>query len=113
ERAVLPRGTTSAIVDPHEIVNVLGVNGLEYILESSEKSFIDIYVMLSSCVPAAHLETSGAKLLAGDLLPFKHHPRVLGLAEMMNYPGVLNKDPEVLDKLATFQDVHIDGHSPL
>ncbi|MDZ4677412.1 MAG: adenine deaminase [Oligoflexia bacterium] len=113
ERVVLPRGTTSAILDPHEIVNVMGVKGLEYILACAEKAQMDMFIMLSSCVPATHLETSGAKLSAQDLLPFKNHPKVLGLAEMMNYPGVLNKDPEVLEKIFQFQDVHIDGHSPM
>lgn len=113
EKTVLPRGTTSAILDPHEIVNVLGREGLEYILKCSEQARMDLYVMLSSCVPATHLETSGAQLSAADLLPYKHHPKVLGLAEMMNYPGLLNKDPGVLDKIYEFQDVHIDGHSPM
>ena len=74
---------------------------------------MDLRVQLSSCVPATHLETSGARLEAEDLLPFKHHPKVLGLAEFMNVPGVLNKDPAVLAKLAAFSDVQIDGHSPL
>jgi adenine deaminase len=113
ERTVLPRGTTSAILDPHEIVNVLGKDGLEYILKCAERSRINLYIMLSSCVPATHLETSGAKLTAADLLPYKNHPWVLGLAEMMNYPGLLNKDPEVIEKIFQFQDVHIDGHSPM
>jgi adenine deaminase len=113
ERTVLPRGTTSAILDPHEIVNVLGKEGLEYILRCSERSRIGLYIMLSSCVPATHLETSGAKLSAADLLPYKNHPWVLGLAEMMNYPGLLNKDPDVIEKIFQFQDVHIDGHSPM
>lgn len=113
ERTVLPLGTTSAILDPHEIANVMGVDGIKYILECAEKSVMNIYVMLSSCVPATHLETSGASISAAELLPFKNHPHVLGLAEMMNYPGVLNKSPDVLDKLYEFQDVHIDGHAPL
>jgi adenine deaminase len=113
ERVVLPRGTTSAILDPHEIVNVMGREGLEYILKCAERAQMDMFVMLSSCVPATHLETSGAKLSAQDLLPYKNHPKVLGLAEMMNYPGVLHKDPDVLEKIFQFQDGHIDGHSPM
>jgi adenine deaminase len=113
EATVLPHGTTSAILDPHEITNVLGVRGLKYILDCAEKSQMDLYVMLSSCVPATHLETSGARMSASDLLPFKIHPKVLGLAEMMNYPGLLNKDPDVLEKLFEFQDGHIDGHAPM
>ncbi len=113
DRCVMPRGTTTAICDPHEICNVLGVAGLEFFLECSAVTVMDLRVQLSSCVPATHLETSGARLEAEDLLPFKHHPRVLGLAEFMNVPGVLNKDPAVLRKLSAFSDVQIDGHSPL
>lgn len=113
DRCVTPRGTTTAICDPHEICNVLGITGLKYFLECSAVTVMDLRVQLSSCVPATHLETSGARLEAEDLLPFKHHPKVLGLAEFMNVPGVLNKDPAVLAKLAAFSDVQIDGHSPL
>ncbi len=114
QRVSLLHGTTSAIVDPHEIVNVLGEKGMQYILDCALKSTMDIYVMLSSCVPATnHLETSGAKLTAEDLLKFKSHPRALGLAEMMNFPGVLAKDDEVLDKIIAFQDRPLDGHCPM
>jgi adenine deaminase len=113
DRCVVPRGTTTAICDPHEICNVLGVRGLRFFLKCAEVTVMDLRVQLSSCVPATHLETSGARLEAKDLLPFKTHPKVLGLAEMMNVPGVLNKDPGVLHKLAAFSDVQIDGHSPL
>ena len=113
DRCVVPRGTTTAICDPHEICNVLGIPGLKFFLESAAVTVMDLRVQLSSCVPATHLETSGARLEAEDLLPFKHHPKVLGLAEFMNVPGVLNKDPGVLRKLAAFSDVQIDGHSPL
>lgn len=113
DRCVVPRGTTTAICDPHEICNVLGIDGLKFFLDSAAVTVMDLRVQLSSCVPATHLETSGAQLEAEDLLPFKNHPRVLGLAEFMNVPGVLNKDPAVLAKLAAFSDVQIDGHSPL
>ena len=113
DRCVVPRGTTTAICDPHEICNVLGVPGLKFFLECAAVTVMDLRVQLSSCVPSTHLETSGARLEAEDLLPFKHHPKVLGLAEFMNVPGVLNKDPAVLAKLAAFSDVQIDGHSPL
>ncbi|CAN5915488.1 adenine deaminase [soil metagenome] len=113
DRCVLPRGTTTAICDPHEICNVLGVPGLEFFLQCAAVTVMDLRVQLSSCVPATHLETSGARLEAEDLLPFKHHPKVLGLAEFMNVPGVLNKEPAVLAKLAAFSDVQIDGHAPL
>ena len=70
-------------------------------------------MQLSSCVPATDLETSGARLTAADLVPHRHHPQVIGLAEFMNVPGVLNKDPECMEKLAAFQGQHIDGHAPL
>ena len=113
DRCVVPRGTTTAICDPHEICNVLGVEGLKFFLACAEVTVMDLRVQLSSCVPATHLESSGARLEAEDLLPFKHHPRVLGLAEFMNVPGVLAKDPGALRKLAAFSDVSIDGHSPL
>lgn len=112
-RCVLPHGTTTAICDPHEITNVLGTQGLEYFLEASAHLAIDLYVQLSSCVPATSLETSGANLLAQDLAKFKNHPAVIGLAEMMNYPGIFFKDDVVLDKLVEFQGIHIDGHCPL
>lgn len=113
DRCVLPRGTTTAVCDPHEICNVLGLDGLRYFLDSALGTVMDLRVQLSSCVPATGLETSGARLTAADLVPFRGHPKVIGLAEFMNVPGVLRKDPECLDKLAAFQDGHIDGHAPL
>lgn len=112
DACVLPRGTTTAVCDPHEIANVLGVEGLRYFLDAAGGLAMDLFVQLSSCVPATHLETSGARLGADDLLPLRGHPRVLGLAELMNFPGVLAKDPEVLAKLAAFSDGHVDGHAP-
>ncbi len=111
-QAVLPLGTTTAVVDPHEIANVAGIPGIQFMINSSEGLPIDIYFMLSSCVPATPLETSGAHLYAEDLAIFKNHPRVLGLAELMNYPGLLAKVPEVIDKVAKFRDRIIDGHAP-
>lgn len=113
DRCVLPHGVTTAICDPHEIANVLGLAGLEYFLEAARHTALDLRVQLSSCVPATELETSGARLSAADLLPHRHHPQVIGLAEFMNVPGVLNKDPECMEKLAAFQGQHIDGHAPL
>ncbi|QQP90365.1 adenine deaminase [Skermanella sp. TT6] len=113
DRCVLPRGTTTAVCDPHEICNVLGEEGLGYFLDSSVGLAMDLRVQLSSCVPATELETSGARLEAEDLVRHRGHPQVIGLAEFMNFPGVLHKDPKVLDKLAAFQGGHIDGHSPL
>lgn len=113
ERCVLPRGTTTAICDPHEIANVLGLDGIKYVIDCAEALVMELFVQLSSCVPATHLETSGASLSADDLLSLAGHPKVLGLAEFMNYPGILHKDPAVLDKLAAFQGRVIDGHAPL
>ncbi|MDY0881933.1 adenine deaminase [Dongia soli] len=113
DRCVLPRGTTTAICDPHELSNVLGVAGLQFFLDSAEQTAMDLRVQLSSCVPATHLETAGGRLDAADLLPFRDHPKTLGLAEFMNVPGLLHKDPKVLDKIEAFWDAHIDGHAPL
>ena len=114
EKAVLPKGTTTAICDPHELSNVLGVEALDYFLKESELLNLDLRVMLSSCVPATHLETNGGGVLdVTKLLPFANHPKALGLAEMMNVPGVLNHDPLVHDKLEAFAQVPIDGHCPL
>ncbi len=113
DRCVLPHGVTTAICDPHEIANVLGVVGLEYFLACAENTALDLRVQLSSCVPATNLETSGARLTAADLVAHRHHPQVIGLAEFMNVPGVLNKDPECMEKLAAFHGQHIDGHAPL
>jgi adenine deaminase len=113
DRCVLPYGVTTAICDPHEIANVLGVEGIRYFLDSAVETIMDIRVQLSSCVPATHLETSGANLPIEALLPFRTHEKVIGLAEFMNFPGVIHKDPICLAKLEAFQDGHIDGHAPL
>ena len=113
DRCVLPQGVTTVICDPHEIANVLGVEGIKFFLDSALETIMDIRVQLSSCVPATHMETSGAELLIDDLLPFADHPKVIGLAEFMNFPGVLAKDAECMAKLKAFQGRHIDGHAPL
>lgn len=113
DRCVLRHGVTTAICDPHEIANVLGASGIRYFLDSAMATVMDLRVQLSSCVPATHLETSGAALSADDLKPFMDHPKVLGLAEFMNFPGVLAEDPGALAKLALFAGRHIDGHAPL
>jgi adenine deaminase len=113
DRCVLPRGVTTGICDPHEIANVLGVEGIQYFLDWSLQTAMDLRINLSSCVPATHLETSGARLEAEDIVPLAGHPKVIGLAEVMNYPGVLAGDPGMLAKLAAFQGGHIDGHAPL
>ncbi|MER2194508.1 adenine deaminase [Methylobacterium brachiatum] len=114
ERCVLPHGVTTGLCDPHEMANVLGTDAFRWFLASSETLAMDLRVQLSSCVPATdHLETSGARIGAADLLPFADHPKVIGLAEFMNFPGVLAGDPGALEKLAAFQGHLIDGHAPL
>jgi adenine deaminase len=113
--AAARRGTAAVVCDPHEIANVLGAAGIEYMLETTRDSPLTFHFMMPSCVPATHLETAGAALGAGDVRDFlaRHGDRVLGLAEMMNFPGVLFRDPEVLDKLLAAGDRPIDGHAPL
>lgn len=114
ERAVLPRGTTTAICDPHELANVMGVKGIQHFLTASEKMALNLRVMLSSCVPATEMETNGGgHLQASQLVPLLSHPKALGLAEVMNMPGVLYGDASVLEKIASFEGRPIDGHSPL
>ena len=113
ERCVLPHGVTTAICDPHEIANVLGAEGISYFLSSAEAMRMDLRVQLSSCVPATHLETAGAALDAAALTALMDHPKVIGLAEFMNFPGVLAGDPGCLAKLEAFSARHIDGHAPL
>ena len=113
DRCVTPRGITTAICDPHEIANVCGLTGIRYFLEASALTLMDIRVQLSSCVPSTDMETAGAKLDAADLVPLMDHPRVIGLAEFMNFPGVLMRDPGCMAKLEAFRGRHIDGHAPL
>ena len=114
-RTCLPKGTTAVIADPHEIANVSGVKGIEYMLEASEGLPLDIYVMIPSCVPATPFDEAGAVLKAEDILDLYNHPRVLGLGEMMNYPGVLFGDDEVLKKIEDAKRLGkvINGHAPL
>lgn len=114
EKVVLACGTTTAVCDPHEITNVIGVDGLKYFLESASTLDLDLRVMLSSCVPATHMETNGGGVVrASELLPLASHPKALGLAEMMNVPGVLHGDENVWEKLNAFQGKNIDGHAPM
>lgn len=116
QQSVLPKGTTTALWDPHEIANVHGMAGIEWALESAEQCALngglDLFVLVPSCVPATHLETSGATLAAHDLASFRAHPRVLGLAEFMNVPGVLLGDTGAVDKLSLFSGGIRDGHAP-
>ncbi len=112
DRCVSPHGVTTSICDPHEIANVLGTPGIEYFLEASCHTLMDLRVQLSSCVPSTNMETSGACIEAADLAPYKDHPRVIGLAEFMNFPGVIHRDPGAMAKLKLFEGCHIDGHAP-
>ena len=111
-RAVLPQGTTTVVADPHEIANVAGISGVQFMLKSTEAIGIETYFMAPSCVPATSMETAGAELNSKDLETLAQHPRILGLAEMMNFPGVVSGEREILDKLAGFRDKVIDGHAP-
>lgn len=111
-RNVVPLGTTTVVADPHEIANVMGLEGIKYILESSESLPLRVFVMFPCCVPATPFETSGAKLGPTDMNSFRDSGRVLGLAEMMNYPGVLMADPEVIAKINVFRGKVLDGHAP-
>lgn len=111
-KVVVPHGTTAVVIDPHEIANVLGLDGIRYMLESSKYNPLSVYVMLPSCVPATDMETSGSQLASYDIAPLFGNPWVLGLAEMMNYPGVIFGDGEVLAKIASARGHPIDGHAP-
>ena len=111
-RAVASRGTTTAIADPHEIANVAGLAGVRYMIDGSRGGALDLRVMAPSCVPASHLETAGATLAPEDIETMLRWPGIHGLAEMMNFPGVLLGDADVLRKLAAASPSPIDGHAP-
>ncbi|MGI5949993.1 adenine deaminase [Peptoniphilus sp.] len=111
-KVLIPNGVATIIADPHEIANVLGIDGINYLLEASENLPLDVRIMLPSCVPATDFEHSGANLVFKDLEKLKDRDRVLGLGEMMNYPGVINCDKVVMDKIEGFSDRVIDGHAP-
>jgi adenine deaminase len=112
-KVLLPHGVTTVIADPHEIANVLGADGIQYMLDSSENLPFDIYLMLPSCVPATSFENSGAILKAENLSPFYQHPRVLGLAEVMNFPAVLHAEDDMLEKISVAKQYgkKVDGHA--
>lgn len=112
-RAVVPRGVTSIISDPHEIANVKGIEGIKYMIEDAKNTPLDVYVMLPSCVPATGFENSGAILEAKDLEELINEESVLGLGEMMNYPGVIQAEDKILDKLILGRKTIIDGHGPV
>jgi len=112
-RAVLPNGTTTVVTDPHEIANVLGREGIRFMAESARGLPLNVFIMLPSCVPATHMETSGATLRAIDLKSLFKEPWAIGLAEMMNFPGVIFRNPEVIKKIEMAKGKPIDGHAPM
>jgi adenine deaminase len=111
-RAVVPLGTTSVVIDPHEIANVFGLEGIQYMLKSSKFNPLNVFLMLPSCVPATEFETSGSALKGFDLYPLLSEKWVLGIGEVMNYPGVLRQDQDVLDKITMSHEKRVDGHAP-
>src|SRR5919204_3665069 len=111
-RLVLPLGTTAVVADPHEIANVLGTDGIHWLADLCDEVPLDIYLMASSCVPASAFESPRRPLSAGDLEGLLNRRRVLGLAEMMNFPGVINGDASELEKLGLRGATHVDGHAP-
>ncbi|WP_405401469.1 adenine deaminase [Paracoccus sp. Ld10] len=112
DRCVTPRGVTTAICDPHEIANVIGLDGIRYFQQASEHLLMDLRVQLSSCVPSTEMETSGARIDADDLAQVMGHRSAIGLAEFMNYPGIIHRDPGAMAKLRLFKGGHVDGHCP-
>ncbi|MBO0453273.1 adenine deaminase [Candidatus Enterococcus murrayae] len=114
-RLLVPHGTTTVLADPHEIVNVLGLPGLDYMAEAAKETALDIRYMMPSCVPATNMENAGAVVEAADMLPAFEKKQVDGLAEFMNFPGVIHAEDAVLDKLlaAKERNLRIDGHSPM
>ena len=111
-KTVVPMGTTTVVIDPHEIANVMGLDGIHYMMKASRGLPLDIYIMLPSCVPATELDTSGARLGAEELELLANQDNVLGLGEMMDFPGVIKRKKDVLDKLKIKSFVRIDGHAP-
>jgi adenine deaminase len=113
-RAVMPRGTTTIVADPHEIANVKGIAGIKYIIEGSENIPLDIFLMLPSCVPSTPFENSGSVLKAEDLLELINHPKVLGLGELMDFPSVISCEKNIINKIVLAKNAHkmMDGHAP-
>ena len=111
-RVVVPRGTTSVVVDPHEVGNVTGADGVHWILDATEDLPLRVFVMVPSCVPASAFETAYRALGPGDMEGILHRRRALGVAEMMNFPGVVAGDPDVLARIAVNGATHVDGHAP-
>ncbi len=111
-RAVVPRGTSAIVTDLHEIANVSGLAGIRYVLEAARRLPLDLFLMAPSCVPATHLETSGASIGPAEIRQILRYRECIGLGEVMNYPGVLAGDADMLDKLEAARGKVIDGHAP-
>lgn len=113
-RCIMPSGTTAVVADPHEIANVLGIEGIRYLIEANQSTPLDLYMMFPSCVPATNMETAGSYLSSSDLAMYLNEKWVLGLAEMMNFPGVLNQEESVMLKIILSLNAgkRIDGHAP-
>ncbi|HEX75333.1 MAG TPA: adenine deaminase [Dehalococcoidia bacterium] len=111
-QAVVPRGTSALVTDLHEITNVAGLEGVRFVMDWAQKLPLDMFFMAPSCVPATHMETSGAEINAQDIKKALRWQNVIGLGEMMNFPGVINGNKQVLNKIATAQDKVLDGHAP-
>jgi adenine deaminase len=111
-KAVIPHGVTTVIADPHEIANVAGIDGIDYMLSASDNIPLTVFINLPSCVPATHMGTAADALDVSKLLPLTKHPRILGLAEFMNVPGAVLGMPGAIDKLIAFHNRNIDGHAP-
>src|SRR5262249_9734102 len=109
---VVPRGTTAIVADPHEIGNVLGSDGIHWLLDSLDTLPLDVFVMAPSCIPASRFESASQELSAGAIAGLLRRRRVVGVAEMMNFPGVISGDPVELAKLETGLTDHVDGHAP-
>ncbi|MEM3538321.1 MAG: adenine deaminase [Nitrososphaerales archaeon] len=111
-RIVVPRGTTCIIADPHEIANVKGIEGIKFMIKNSKKSPLKVYFTIPSCVPATRLETSGATIGINEIKKLRRLDRIIGLGEVMNFPGVISRDKDVMDKIYACKDMPIDGHAP-
>ncbi|MBS1251495.1 MAG: Adenine deaminase [Anaerolineales bacterium] len=111
-RVVVPHGTTTIVSDPHEIANVLGVEGVRYMLDAGQRAPLDVFITVPSCVPATHMETAGAVMTADDMAPLLREEWVAGIAEMMNFPGVAAAAPDVVEKLEIAGEKRVDGHAP-
>jgi len=111
-RAVIPHGTCCVIADPHEIANVLGLDGIKFMIEDAERTPLKFYFMIPSSVPSTNLETAGAEIGLEEIETLKGFRRILGLGEVMNYRGVIGKDRLILDKIRACRGMIIDGHAP-